>query len=313
MEYFSRVAVCGSIKKAAEELYISQSAISKSIAELENELQCSLFDRHGKRLKLNKYGRRLLELCSEILSLTGSVHTELQKMKNGKEHKTICIDTYYPIAHDLIGRTIISKFPEIDLKVKTTMQDVDRIVRDILRGNTDIAMVVMSESSRRKLRESSDCCSVASILVAYETLTLIAPQNGNYPSGGMTIKMTNPDRLITCDTHGFINSWVDRVAQAHNHSIAYRHVVGPFLFKDMIKTGEYDFMTTSFYIMSGLYADIMHEKRMLPLTEPEAGHGIYVIYKKNDPTIEDLVHKLIEKIYSLRFQSPDGGDFEDAR
>ncbi|MFR1983498.1 MAG: LysR family transcriptional regulator [Christensenellaceae bacterium] len=42
---FYTVAKCGSLTKAAEELYISQPAVSQSIKQLENQLGISLFNR----------------------------------------------------------------------------------------------------------------------------------------------------------------------------------------------------------------------------------------------------------------------------
>lgn len=43
--------------KAAEDLYISSSALSRAIISLEKELGVELFDRDGRNIKLNRYGR----------------------------------------------------------------------------------------------------------------------------------------------------------------------------------------------------------------------------------------------------------------
>lgn len=61
LRYFQTVARCESMTKAAEELHITQSALSKVIARLESELGVQLFTREHKRLILNQNGVRLLQ------------------------------------------------------------------------------------------------------------------------------------------------------------------------------------------------------------------------------------------------------------
>ena len=50
---FYTVAKCGSLTKAAEELYITQPAVSQAIKQLENQLGMSLFNRMHKGVELS--------------------------------------------------------------------------------------------------------------------------------------------------------------------------------------------------------------------------------------------------------------------
>lgn len=56
---FYTAAACSSISKAAEKLYISQPAVSKSIQKLEDSLGCRLFLRSSRGVKLTAEGRLL--------------------------------------------------------------------------------------------------------------------------------------------------------------------------------------------------------------------------------------------------------------
>lgn len=67
LEYFEAVARHENVSKAAEELHVSQPALSKSIAKLENELGVSLFDRVGKRLSLNAQGVYFRDSAAKLL------------------------------------------------------------------------------------------------------------------------------------------------------------------------------------------------------------------------------------------------------
>lgn len=67
LTYFERIARCESVSRAAEELHISQSALSKAVAKLEAELGVELFDRVGKRLVLNDRGAFYLQNVTKLL------------------------------------------------------------------------------------------------------------------------------------------------------------------------------------------------------------------------------------------------------
>lgn len=67
LKYFICVAKLESISKAAAMLHLSQPALSKSIAKLEDELGVLLFDRSGKRLHLNDRGRLFLNAAEKAL------------------------------------------------------------------------------------------------------------------------------------------------------------------------------------------------------------------------------------------------------
>jgi DNA-binding transcriptional LysR family regulator len=68
LEIFTAVARHGSISLAATELAMSQSAASTALIELERRYGRPLFDRAGKRLRINETGRSLLPPSLELLS-----------------------------------------------------------------------------------------------------------------------------------------------------------------------------------------------------------------------------------------------------
>ena len=67
LKVFRSVALNLSFTKAAQELFISQPAISKHIQELESEFHTRLFDRMGNKILLTHAGRLLLDDCEPIL------------------------------------------------------------------------------------------------------------------------------------------------------------------------------------------------------------------------------------------------------
>lgn len=67
LEIFTAISQEGAITRAAQRIGLSQAAASQALAELENQLQCRLFERKGRRLKGNAAGRELLPAAIQVL------------------------------------------------------------------------------------------------------------------------------------------------------------------------------------------------------------------------------------------------------
>ncbi|MCI5120361.1 MAG: LysR family transcriptional regulator, partial [Candidatus Electrothrix sp. AUS4] len=61
-QIFIAVAETKQVTRASKKLFLTQSAVSMALAELENQLGGPLFDRHGRSLLLNDRGRYLLPM-----------------------------------------------------------------------------------------------------------------------------------------------------------------------------------------------------------------------------------------------------------
>ncbi len=82
LEYFSAVAKAGSFSRAAEEVAISQPALSQAIRQLETSLNCVLFVR-GRRIALTPEGERLLTHCAKIFNLFADARDDISQMSAG--------------------------------------------------------------------------------------------------------------------------------------------------------------------------------------------------------------------------------------
>lgn len=78
LKHFVTIAKCGSLTKAAEQLYVSQPALSKTIKGLEVSLDTRLFDRIGRVLKLNENGYILLRYALQIFEAMEDAEKEIQ-------------------------------------------------------------------------------------------------------------------------------------------------------------------------------------------------------------------------------------------
>ncbi|MDJ0932227.1 LysR family transcriptional regulator [Breoghania sp.] len=70
------------ITRAAEVLHIAQPSLSKTIAELEQNLGVPLFDRNGRRIKLNRFGHAFLRRVRSVFGEIDQARQELKDMAN---------------------------------------------------------------------------------------------------------------------------------------------------------------------------------------------------------------------------------------
>ncbi len=79
LEVFLAVARTGSVSRAGDELAMSQSAVSGSLADLERQFDVRLFDRLGKRLQLSDVGRALRSRAEAIFDQARELESALAK------------------------------------------------------------------------------------------------------------------------------------------------------------------------------------------------------------------------------------------
>jgi DNA-binding transcriptional LysR family regulator len=90
LEYFRTAARREHMTRAAEELGIAQSALSKTIARLEDDLGVPLFDRQGRRIRLNQFGRAFLERVDRALAQLEDGRREVADLA-GLEHGQVAL------------------------------------------------------------------------------------------------------------------------------------------------------------------------------------------------------------------------------
>lgn len=73
LEYLEAVAQYGSISKAAQNLFVAQSSVSKALQDLESELESALFYRSVAGVELTEQGRSVLERAEKILLLRDEI------------------------------------------------------------------------------------------------------------------------------------------------------------------------------------------------------------------------------------------------
>lgn len=119
LEYFRRVANLQHITRAAQQLSVSQPALSRSIAKLEEELGFPLFDRQGKSIVLNHYGKLFLQHVERAMQEIAAGQQIIQDLLH-PDHGTISLSFLHSLGSNMVPG-LISKFrtsnPNIQFKL----------------------------------------------------------------------------------------------------------------------------------------------------------------------------------------------------
>ncbi len=131
LRFFHAVAVAGSFTKAGEALNLSQSAVSRQIAALEESLGVSLFHRHARGLILTEQGEMLAHTTREMfakLSFTAA------QIRDSKEHAFGPLRVTTTVALGSIWLTprmkiFLERYPDIDVSLVLSDDELDLSMR----------------------------------------------------------------------------------------------------------------------------------------------------------------------------------------
>ncbi len=82
---FIKVVECGSLSKAAEEMFLTTSSVSRRIAALEKDLNLKLFVKNGSKLALTKAGEVIFEEIKLIDEQIEQLIKRARKAEGGQE------------------------------------------------------------------------------------------------------------------------------------------------------------------------------------------------------------------------------------
>ena len=145
---FTHVAEYGSFTKAAELLGYSQSTVSFQIKQLEEELDCLLFERINHTITLTQRGHELIAYAHQILALTDEFKERSSKEDRISGH--IHLVTPDSVCEDMVTSYYIDfhkKFPFITLKYTTADTNV---MFDMLDHNEADLIITLDRHSYNK-------------------------------------------------------------------------------------------------------------------------------------------------------------------
>lgn len=122
LQYFQTAAKEQHFTRAAAKLNVSQPTLSASISRLENELNCSLFNRTGRQIQLNENGEILLKHVNVILQSYQEALWELDSFQR-RNSNALTIACMTMIVHNKFLAPFQKLHPEIQLHQQMLLAD----------------------------------------------------------------------------------------------------------------------------------------------------------------------------------------------
>jgi DNA-binding transcriptional LysR family regulator len=145
---FIAIAELGSFSEAAERLHLTQPAVSKRIASLEQQLNVRLFDRLGREVSLTEAGRALLPRAYQILNVLDDTRRALTNL-NGEISGRLTLATSHHIGlHRLppLLRTFTRAHPQVALDIQ--FLDSEVAYEEVLHGRAELAVITLAPETR---------------------------------------------------------------------------------------------------------------------------------------------------------------------
>lgn len=206
--YIYEIFQTGNITNAAENLYISQPALSQYLNSLERNFGKKLLNRHRGRCEFTDEGARYLTIVEAARKIDRGFKTELDTHLRRTSHK-IRIALSRQTGSLMISRvlsTFLEEFPHIQIDI--TEVDTDRARELLLKDKVDMAILVVPGLSGGTLRYSK---------IYREELKLITPMNleKRYP-GPVRLEDLDGERFILQQEFTAVQHIVSAALRQHN-------------------------------------------------------------------------------------------------
>jgi DNA-binding transcriptional LysR family regulator len=141
---FVAVAETASFSLAGERLHLTQPAVSKRIAGLEQQLGVRLFDRLGREIGLTEAGRALLPRAYQIIAVLDDTRRALSNL-DGTISGRLCLATSHHIGlHRLppLLRLFTRTHPQVTLDIR--FLDSEIAYEEVLHGRAELAVITLA-------------------------------------------------------------------------------------------------------------------------------------------------------------------------
>ena len=143
LNYILTIAECGSISKAANKLFISQSGLNQQLQRIEKELGISLFERDTHHLAITESGTIFLRYARETLNREKQMYAMISDVMDGNVGEirvNLAMEQGIELFCEIFPE-FHAKYPLVELKLE------DHIVYDqykfLAEGKLDIGMVMV--------------------------------------------------------------------------------------------------------------------------------------------------------------------------
>lgn len=290
LQAFIAVYKQGSFTKAAEEMFLTQSALSSLIKELENNLNLNLFHRTTRQLQISEAGIRLLPYAIRINNEIKALNRDISDFKN-LETGHVRISIAQQLASSIIP-TIITQFNELYPNIHILISDsnVERVIENVTTSEVEIGIGPDREIPNNLTRK----------LIFTMPFCVAVPQEHKFNHyKKVTWQDIRGERIVTL-RGSFINLLVDALPREISRYLQNAE-------------NKVSFMTTAFSLVKNNFGitfcmpyakewATLNNLNIYPLEEPLIERDFYLYTQKDrvfTPAAEKFINFSLENIHTI--------------
>lgn len=143
LKYVVEIARCGSITKAAGQLYISQPSLSSAIMELENEIGITIFNRTNRGIKVTNEGAEFLGYAKQVIEQTELLESRYSTIKQVKQNFSVSTQHYAFAVSAFVNLIKEYNLDEYEFSLRETK--TYEIIEDVKNLRSEIGILYLNE------------------------------------------------------------------------------------------------------------------------------------------------------------------------
>lgn len=229
LQYFCRIAESGSFREAAERANVAQSALSRHMRSLEDELGVTLLERHARGIRLTAQGEKLKQRADRILRDVEDTRAELTS-SGASPHGSVTIGasaTTSRLLYARLAETTSKRYPDIELRITEGASYF--LLEGLDTGRIDLAVMVAPESRSYLSTEP---------LVTEKVYLVASARHANMPDAPCTVRDLAGRPLVLFSRPSGSRMLLETVAAAQRVALDVRfEAASPDVIKDFIRRG----------------------------------------------------------------------------
>ena len=199
-----------SFSRTAEKHFLSQSAISQQLAQLELSLKCQLINRKKRPIEVTAHGQLLYQAARDILCRYDQFNSDMNDLNNSMVSR-INVGAIFSIGMHTLPHYVkqfMVKYPKVHVHIEYL--DAASIYERILTGKIDVGFVAIPKRDKRFLVYD----------FASEPLVLVCSVKHKLSNQDViSIHQVHYERFIGFDKDVPTRSWIDNLLQTYNVSV----------------------------------------------------------------------------------------------
>lgn len=204
---FLAIIEYGNYEKAAEELYTTQSTLTKHIQKLEAELGTPLFDRNSRNVRLNECGKILLPYAQQTLQIEREYQMALSSYSRETQY-TISIGS----VTNIVAYRISDIFVNFQRDYPNYHLDIDggspyAVYQNLLQGHYDFAFL--------RYTDKTDISDITAIPFTTDQLAVACSKTNPLASkSSVTMKDLEHENILMFKEHSFMYDFINSACNA---------------------------------------------------------------------------------------------------